>query len=92
MSVSRVWVAMALRTDQGDIRPRARRWLVMVGSPPVGTGAWGVGVRSLGSPGCGLKTVGCGRGNSLRGISMRVGEVGPPYVDEAGDSAEALQE
>ena len=56
------------------------------------TGAWGAGVTSLGSLGCGLKTAGCGGGNSSRGISTRVGEAGPLYVDEAGDSVESLQE
>jgi len=59
---------------------------------PVGIGAWGVGVMSQGSLGCGLKVAGCGGGNSSRGISTRVGEAGPPYVDEAGDSMESLWE
>ncbi len=59
---------------------------------PVGTGAWGVGVTSLGTPGCGLKVAGCAGGNSSRGILMRVGEVGPPYMDEPGDLAESLRE
>ncbi len=79
-----------LRTDWGDIRPRVRRWLVMVGLGPMGTGAWGAGVRSLGSLGCGLRMAGCGGGNSSRGISMRVGEAGPLYMDEPGDSTESL--
>jgi len=56
----------------------------------MGIGAWGAGVRSLGTPGCGLKMAGCGGGNSSRGVSTRVGEAGPLYVDEAGDSLEAL--
>jgi len=59
---------------------------------PAGTGAWGVGVTSRGSLGCGLKMAGCGRGNSSRGVLTRVEEVGPLYVDEAGDSAESLRE
>ena len=59
---------------------------------PVGIGAWGAGVRSLGTPGCERKAPGCSGGNSSRGVSMRVGEAGPPYVDEAGDSVESLWE
>ena len=83
---------MALQTDLGDIHPRVRRWLVTMGLVPMGTGAWEVGVTSLGTLGCGLRAAGCGGGNSSRGISTRVGEAGPLYVDEAGDSVESLQE
>jgi len=61
-------------------------------SAPLDTGAWGAGVRSLGTLGCGLRMAGCGGGNSSRGVLTRVGEVGPLYVDEAGDSFEALCE
>ncbi len=68
---------MALRTDRGDICPRVRRWLVVVAGP-AGIGAWGVGVRSLGIPGRERKAAGCDGGNSSRGVSMRVGEAGPP--------------
>ena len=91
MSAGRLWLAMAARTDRGDICPRARRWFSAVAGP-AGIGAWGAGVRSLGSLGRGTKGLGCGGGNSSRGVSMRVGEVGPLYVDEAGDSAESLRE
>ena len=66
---------MALRTDLGDICPRARRWLAAVVGP-VGTGAWGVGVRSLGCLGREVKIPGCVGGKSSRGVSTRVGEVG----------------
>ncbi len=68
---------MAAWTDQGDICPRARRWLAAVVGP-AGTGAWGAGVRSLGIPGRERKAPGCGGGNSSRGVSTRVGEAGPP--------------
>ena len=57
---------------------------------PVGTGATGAGVKSLGCLGREVTIPGCVGGNSSRGISTRVGEAGPPYVDEAGDLAEAL--
>ncbi len=80
---------MALWTDRGDICLRVRRWLVAVGFPLTGTGAWGVGVMSLDSLGCGLREAGCGGGNSSRGILTRVGEAGPLYADEAGDSVES---
>ncbi len=42
-----------------------------------GTGAMGAGVRSLGCPGREVKIPGCVGGNSSRGVSTRVGEVGP---------------
>ncbi len=61
-----------------------------VGLGPMGTGAWEVGVMSLGSLGCGLRVAGCDGGNSSRGVLTRVGEAGPLYVDEAGDSVESL--
>ncbi len=77
MSAGRSWLAMALQTDREDICPRARRWLVVVAGP-AGIGAWGVGVRSLGTPGCEIKVPDCDGGNSSRGVSMRVGEAGPP--------------
>ncbi len=56
------------------------------------TGAWGAGVTSLGSLGCGLSMAGCDGGNFSRGVSTRVGEVGPPYIDEPGDSVESSRE
>ncbi len=59
---------------------------------PAGTGAVGAGVMSLGSPGQEVKIPGCVGGNSSRGISTRVGEAGPPYIDEPGDSVEPLRE
>ncbi len=68
---------MALWTEQGDICPRVRRWLVVVVGP-VGIGAWGAGVRSLGCLGCEVKMPGCIGRNSSRGVLTRVGEAGPP--------------
>ena len=82
---------MVVWTERGDICPRVRRWLVAV-MGPVGIGALEGGVRSRGSPGCGLEMAGCTGGNSSRGVSMRVGEVGPLYADEVRDSAESLWE
>jgi len=55
---SRLWVAMALRTDQGESCPRVRRWLTVVGSSLMGTGVLGAGVSSLGSLGVGAKGFG----------------------------------
>ena len=54
----RVWVAIALRTDWKESHPRAIRWLMVVGSSLVGTGALGVGVSRLGRLGVGMKGVG----------------------------------
>jgi len=68
---------MAAWTDRGDICLRARMWLVAVGGP-MGIGAVGAGVKSLGWPGHEVKIPGCVGGNSSRGVSTRVGEVGPP--------------
>src|SRR6266478_9129804 len=47
VSAGRSWLAMAARTERGDICPRARRWFLAVAGP-AGIGAWGAGGRSLG--------------------------------------------